>query len=182
MMQPATANFASTSAIAQALQQQLQQVQLPNGGGAAFQRVELFDSENLVAAFQTLLISQQQIAIIVPLTAHWETESSQRKLLTRRVQPMAILISDRVLGTRPQALYGGPNNPGAFALSALAVPYVTGQLIANPGGVISLPTSESTLVLKAADKANLPGRACVTLELDCRGGWLETYLGAGITL
>jgi len=181
-MNPATANFASTAAIAMALQAQLQQVQLPNAGGAAFQRVELFDSENLVEAFQVLLVSEQRIAVIVPLAAHWETECSQRKLLCRRVQPVAILISDRVIGTRTQALYGGVTNPGAFNLAALAVPFVAGQLINNPGGVVSVPTSESSMILKQADKTNLPGRAAVALELDCKGGWIETYLNAGITL
>lgn len=181
-MNPATGHFASTSAIAAALQAQLQAVQLPAAAGAAFQRVELFDSENLVEAFQVLLVSEQRIAIVVPLAAHWETECSQRKLLSRRVQPVAILISDRVLGTRTQALYGSANNQGAFNLSALAVPYVVGQLINNPAGVVSVPTSESSLVLKQADKANLPGRAAVALELDCKGGWIETYLNTGVTL
>jgi hypothetical protein len=181
-MTPATAYFASAAAIAAALQAQLRLVQLPNAGGAAFQRVELFDSESLTEAFQVLMVSEQRIAIVVPLTAHWEAECSQRKLLTRRSQPVAILISDRVLGTRTAALYGGPNNPGAFALAALAMPFVTGQLINNPGGVIARPASESTLILKAADKQNMPGRAAVALEIQCQGGWIEAALNDGPTL
>ena len=185
-MNPATGHFASTAAIAAALQAQLKLVQAPglNGGpaAAAFQRVELFDSENLVAAFMTLLISEQCIAIVVPLAAHWENECSQRKVLSRRVQPVAILISDRVLGTRTQALYGSASNQGAYNLSALAVPFVTGQLIANPAGVIAVPTSESVLVLKSQEREDLPGRAAVALEIDCKGGWIEAPLSAGPTL
>lgn len=181
-MNAATGHFVSTGAIATALQTQLQLVKLADNATAAFQRVELFDCENLVEAFQTLLVSEQRIAIIVPLGGHWQEESSQRKLLARRIQPVAILISDRVIGTRTQALYGGPNNPGAYALAALAVPLVSGQLLANPNGVISVPTHESVIVLKKDEKQNLPGRAAVALELECKGGWLEAPLGAGPTL
>jgi len=181
-MTPATGHFASTAAIAAALQAQLQTVQLPANGGTAFQRVELFDSENLIEAFQVLLLSQQTIAIVVPLASHWQEELSQRKVLCRRVQPVAVLISDRVLGNRTAALFGSASNTGAFNLSALAVPAITGQLLPNPSGVICVPTGESSLVLKQADKTNLPGRAVVALEVDCKGGWIEAALNTGPTL
>lgn len=180
-MNPATGHFASTTAIASAMKAQLQTVKLPDNT-AAFQRVELFDSENLVEAFAMLLMSEQRIAIVVPLTARWEAESQQRKLLSRRVQPIAVLVSDRVIGTRQVALYGNDKNQGAFALAALAVPFLTGQLLPNPAGVISLPTSESVLNLKREDKQNLPGRSAVVLEFDCKGGWIEAPLGIGPTL
>jgi len=133
-------------------------------------------------AFQVLLLSQQTIAIVVPLASHWQEELSQRKVLCRRVQPVAVLISDRVLGNRTAALFGSASNTGAFNLSALAVPAITGQLLPNPSGVICVPTGESSLVLKQADKTNLPGRAVVALEVDCKGGWIEAALNTGPTL
>jgi hypothetical protein len=182
-MTPATAHFASITAIANAIKTQLTAIQLPDKSGPLFQRVELFDSENLLEAFQLLLISEQRLALIVPLDAHWETESSQRKLLTRRSLPVDILVSDRVLGNRTAALYGDDNNLGAFALAALAVPSVSGQLLPNPSGVVSYPVNESVLIVKnKADKQNLPGRAAIAIELECKGGWLEAPLGAGPTL
>ena len=181
-MNAATGHFSSTAAIVLAIKTQLTAVKLADNTTAAFQRVEMFDDENLGEAFQTLLMSEQRIAVIVPLTARWETESGQRKLVTRRVQPVAILISDRVLGNRTLALYGGASNPGAFVMCARTVPAVSGQLIPNPAGVISKPVNESVMTLKKEDKQNLPGRAVVVLEVDCQGGWLEAALGAGPTL
>ena len=181
-MNPATATFASTAAIAMALQAQLRQVQLPNAGGAAFQRVELFEMVDIMDAFRRLLISEQQIAIIVAHDATWHRECQQRKLLIRRAQAFSILISDRVIGARTSALYGGSSNEGAFNLSFLVHPYVTGQLLNNPGGVVCCPAREGAIGFKDPEKNNLPGRAVVNLEVDCDGGWIETYLNVGITL
>lgn len=181
-MNQAEAHFSSTALIATTLQKQLQQVQLPAAGGAAFSRVELFDVENLVAAFQTLLISEQRIAIIVPTAATWETSCSQQKILTRRVQPMTVLISDRILGDRTSALYGNSKNQGALNLAALAMPWIVGQLVPIPNGCISVPKSETVITLKDTARADLPGRACVAIELDCKGGYIEARTAAGITL
>ena len=181
-MNPATSHFVSTAVIATALQAQLQLVQLPNAGGPAFQRVELFDGISPVEAFQVLLISQQTIAIVVPMEDRWQDESSQRKLVSRRVQPVAIIISDRVLGNRTQALYGGPTNQGAYGLVALAIPFISGQLIANPNGVIAKPQSSSTWHVSDKDKPSIPGRAGIVLEVECQGGWIEAPLDAGPTL
>lgn len=181
-MTPAASHFVSTAAIAQALQAQLQGVQLPNNAGAAFQRVELFDGLNPIEAFQVLLVSQQTIAIVVPLTERWETEFSQRKVLSRRVQEMAIIISDRVLGSRPAALYGSANNQGAYNLAALALPYVIGQLLPNPSGVIAVPGQNSIWHVSDKDKPSIPGRAGVVMEIDCKGGWIEAPLNIGPTL
>jgi hypothetical protein len=185
-MNAATGHFVSTGAIAEALKVQLQAVQVVIGtapAAPAFQRIELFDSESLLEAFQLLTISEQRICIIVPMTDHFETDVKTRNLISLRITPFVLLISDRVMGNRTAALYGDAKTPGAFKLTALTIPFVTGQLIANPNGVVSYPTSSDVVIVKnEKEKQNLPGRAAVALELDCKGGWIEAALGPGITL
>lgn len=182
-MTPATAHLVSVGDIATALKAQVQSVKLADGTTAAFQRVELFDSESLTDAFQQLLVSEQRICLIVPLAEHWETEIKFPKILARRTVPFALLISDRVLGKRNDALFGTANNPGAYKLEALTLPLVTGQLLANPNGVICVPTGSDVMIVKSEkEKSNHPGRAAIALELECKGGWIETKTGAGPTL
>lgn len=187
-MTSAKAQFKTVPEICNALKAQLQAVQLPdaflNGGPAqpAFQRIELFDNENLTLAFKTLLVSEQRICLIVPLTPRWEDKANENPRVTRRVLPVALLISDRVIGDRNAALFGGDKNPGAYALSALALPVVTGQLISNPAGVVSMPANESIIIIKKEERENLPGRAAIALELECRGGWLSALLDVSPTL
>jgi len=184
-MNSATAHFAATGDIVSALKTQVQKVKLADGSANAFQRVELFDSESLLEAFQLLVISEQRICLIVPLTEQWKTETSVRKILTRRTVNVALLISDRVLGNRNTALFGDGTaaTPGAHKLAALTLPLVTGQLLVNPGGVVCTPSHSDVIIVKnQKEKQNLPGRAAVALELECQGGWLEAALAVGPTL
>jgi hypothetical protein len=149
---------------------------------ALFDRVALFDSEDLVEAFRFLLISEQRVCVIVPLDEHLEAPIDGLKLVVKRVLPVAILVSDRVLGDRSASLWGdGQGEFGASALMELVLPAVTGLLIANPNGVVALPRMISVMNVKESGK-NLATRMTMLLELDCRGGWLETRLPAGMVL
>lgn len=156
------------------------------GAAAAFDRVELFDAEDLVEAFRYLLITEQRVCVIVPLTEEFETQIDGLKLVVTRSLPVAVLMSDRVLGSRKAALYGraaGDDGTGAelgaYALLELALPELTGLLLANPNGVMGEPQSDSVLSVRDTEK-NLPNRVCVALELRCRGGRLEGKVGPGV--
>jgi hypothetical protein len=183
-MDAATSHFVSISAIAAQLQTQLQQVKLADGATAAFEQIELFDSENLTEAFQLLLLNAKRLAIIVPLDEHWESPSERSNYLRlHRTIPMVVIVCDRVLGNRRDALYGNGTTPGAYGLEALALPFITGQLLDNPAGVVSKPVNSTILIVKnKTDKQNLPGRSALAIELQCQGGWMETYLSAGPSL
>jgi len=98
------------------------------------------------------------------------------KLIVRRRLPVVLLISDRVMGDRKAALWGNNLTPGAMGLAELVLPAVTGQLIANPAGVVSEPQNTSVMTLKDTDKKELPNRIVVAMELQCRGGRLEATL------
>jgi len=156
----------------------------------AFNRIELFDVESLTDAFRLLIISEQRVCIILMLDEQLTTQIEEQKLLVTRMQPIALLISDRRLGDRVKALFGDaadPTVPGAFALEKIARPAVTGKLLEsdpNTGKtkVISVPAAMNSIFLKDEDKQELPGRAAVMLELHCSGGTLIARIGPGSSL
>ena len=178
----ATSNRRSAGEIVEALGAVLLALQwTPAGGSAesAFQSVKLFDLDALAAALSELIVSQERVCFIVPGDERFtaRAESPARLVMTRTL-PVALLLSDRVLGDRQAALYGTDTNPGAFSLLELALPAVTGVLLANPRGVLVKPVTAAVVTVK--DEARtLPGRACVELDLDCTGGTLSASLGAG---
>jgi hypothetical protein len=183
-MTPAISNRQPTTAITAALQAILSALQVTIGTNApvaAFSRVELFDSESLLEAFQLLAISEQRICLVVTLDEHFQTTNRAQTLITTRELPVALLVSDRILGDRTTALYGDDTTPGAWGLLELVLPAVMGMLIAPApplSGVTSEPVNASVLIVKnQKEKQNLPGRAAVALELHCRGGNLQAALG-----
>jgi hypothetical protein len=151
---------------------------------AVFDRVELFDDEDLVEAFRYLTVTEQRVCVIVPLDEQFETAVDKRKLIVRRMLPVALLMSDRVLGDRKQALWGdlaadgSQTTPGAMGLMEMVLPAVTGLLLPNPKGVVVEPARGEVMAVKDTEK-DLPSRITVSLELHCRGGYLEADLGTG---
>jgi hypothetical protein len=137
------------------LQGRLVGIEFPDEPGVkAFDRVELFDSEDLSAAFQFLLITEQRVCVIVPLEAKFETVfggasgMASRKLTSKREVPVVVLCSDRVLGDRKAALYGSDTERGAYALAELALPVCVGLLLPNPNGVVGEAVNYSVLTVK----------------------------------
>ena len=140
--------------------------------------MEVFDNESLGEAFQRLLISEQRVCLVVALDEQFRTENRGQVLISTRMLPVALLISDRMIGDRVAALYGNATTPGAYGLVEAALPVVTGMLLAPPNGVTSEPAGTTVLIVKnEKEKQNLPGRAAVALELHCHGGNLQAQLG-----
>ena len=146
--------------------------------GPAFQRIEQFDSESLVDAFQLLTLSEKRLCLIVALDEQFARDPRNNVMLITRTLPVTLLISDRVLGDRTTALYGDNTTPGAQGLMELVLPAVTGLILPPPWGVTCEPVNSSVLIVKnQKEKQNLPGRAAVALELHCSGGNLQAAIG-----
>jgi hypothetical protein len=189
---PATSNRRGNSEILQALVQAVTAITLPDGRWGstqpnllkAFDRAEVFDSEQMVEAFRYLLVTEQKVIVLVPMDERFETVIQQRKLMVTRELPVMALISDRVLGNRKDALLGNAETPGALALTELVLPAVTGLLLPNQaapvplGGVLVEPNSSSVISVKDTE-SEAPGRVCVGLLLHCRGGYLEAAMPLG---
>lgn len=154
----------------------------------AFDSVVLFDSEDLVSAFKFLVVTEQRVAVVVPLQEDF-TEvlpgqgNAGLKYQWTRAFPVLVICSDRVLGNREEALWGSDDGSemGAVNLAELVLPAVAGQLLPNAvalSGVVASPRSSSVLVVKDTEQ-DLPGRVAVGLEFECRGGTLESRLEKG---
>ena len=181
-MNAAISNRVPTTTILSQIKTALAALQINIGGNpaTAFARVEQFDNENLGEAFQRLFISEQRICLVVVLDEQFKKENNSQKMIITRTLPVTLLISDRQLGSRLDALYGNATTPGAFALMEAVLPIVTGMLIppaAPLSGVTCEPVNNTVIVIKDNEKQNLPGRAAVALELHCLGGNLQANLG-----
>ncbi len=173
----------------QAIEELVKGVVLPAGqwGSAAgnllpaFDRVARFDSEQLTEAFRYLLVTEQRVCVIVPLDEEFETVIERQKLVVTRRLPVGLAVSDRVLGDRSAALWGNDETPGTVNLVELALPAVTGLLIAaagGKGGVRSEPVRVGVMSVRDTEQ-ELPSRVAMLVELECRGGYLESGLPPG---
>ncbi len=145
----------------------------PTGGSPepAFGRVARFDSTDLEAAFAELLLSEQRVALVIYLGDRYEPDI-RGTVAVRRVVDLAVLVSDRRIGKRQEAVYGTATNPGVLGLKDLVYPAVTGRLIPNPDGVDLEPTSAELIELqdRQTKTRNQPGRAVAVIEIVARGG------------
>lgn len=147
----------------------------------AFEQVTKFDVTQLEEAFRLLLVSENRVAVVVPMDETFPTVFEKAELLQKRVFPISIFCSDYAYGDRNAALWGSDTTPGAYALQEAAIPFVVGQLIANPAGIVTRMTSSRPVVTMDI-KTKLPGRAAVALELECTGGIVEAAYGPGPNL
>lgn len=182
----ATAQRRSTTEILDALGAVLLALTWTSSSGAAeaaFQQVRRFDLAALPQALSELLVAEERCCFIIPGDERFavKVDGPQRLVVTRTL-PIALLISDRVIGNRQAALYGGENNPGAYGLLEIALPAVTGQLLDNPAGIVVKPIIASVFDLEGESAAQSPGRACVELDIECTGGTLAAQLAVGPNL
>lgn len=159
----------------------------PAGGDpeAAFQSVKLFGMNSLPDAMRELLVSQQRVCFVIPDSERFAPETDGGKMVLSRTLPVALLISDRVLGNRQTALFGGAvgatETPGAYGLQKAALEAVAGQLIDEAPRVVCTPTQSAVVDIEDVQK-KLPGRAALEVDLDCTGGTLTAALGPGPNL
>lgn len=171
----ATSNRYSVPEILAALIALLQAVELEEDV-PAFESVKRFDIENVDQAFKELMESKQRVCFVIPDLENFEPAVNAGKLMVTRRLPIALLISDRVMGDRQAALFGSDDTPGAYALAEGALEAVTGLILDNPGGVKCLPLTMGALSIEDIQK-KLPGRAVVELDVECTGGTLTASLG-----
>lgn len=152
----------------------------PDGGvpEAAFGEVAKFDSTDLAAAFRTLLMSGQRVAVVVYAGGQWEDASSQTQVVARRTLDVSVLVSDRVHGDRQAAIFGSGTTPGALALKDLAVTTLTGRLLDNPDGVNCQPDTEDLLTIESTEKQQ-PGRVAALVEFFVVGGITRSTPSSG---
>lgn len=144
--------------------------------GTAFEVVERFDSTEIERAFSQILVAHRsRVAFVVLYGESWESPNPGLLRQSLRSTRVALLISDRVLGDRSAAIFGGPSNPGCLALKDVAIAAVCGPLISNPAGCDVQPVSVDLMFVERVEESStkLPGRAACLVELVVSGGSLH---------
>jgi hypothetical protein len=145
---------------------------------ALFSRVEFFDAEDLLEALRTLVANADRVALVIFAGERWEEPSEGAMVVDRRTQQFVILLSDRVLGNRQNAMLGTATHPGTLAIKDLVYGAVCGVLLANPNGVLVRPVAGDSTLVKDV-KTQLPGRSAYSVTIDCVGGYIATDVSPG---
>lgn len=167
----ATLTAPTDSAIADAMVEALRSAIW--GETNAFEVVERFDSTDVARAFSSILVAHRaRVAFVVLSGETWEPTAPGNLRHAVRTTRVSLLVSDRVLGDRRTAIFGGGANPGCLALKDVAIAAVCGPLLPNPSGCDVQPSSSDLLFVDQVEESSpkLPGRAACLVELVVAGG------------
>jgi hypothetical protein len=158
----------------------------PEGGVAepAFERVELFDLQELAKAIEELRVFKARACFVVLDIERFENELAGNKLLVRQRRAVALLITDRNYGSRQRALEGTGTSPGVLALKDLVLSGEPGDPAASvlgllATGVVCEPAFGAFIELRDTARDDLAGRIAYEQDLELIGGSTEFRLGAG---
>jgi hypothetical protein len=153
----------------------------PEGGEAepAFQKVELFDVDDLKTALKELLVFKDRACFIIIDEERCTSEVIGMKMQSRQSRTIALIITDRDYGKRAEALTGDATRPGVLALKDLILDpenEVIGGLL---DGMVVMPGFGAPIRIMDEERDNMTGRLAYELDLEIRGGFLEVRLGPG---
>lgn len=171
--------FTATVSVLAALQAKLEALEwTPATGPAepAFQKVALFDVDDLATAIKDLLVFKDRACFILLDAERCDSELAGNKVVSRLTRTVALLITDRDYGKRADALVGDATRPGVLALKDLILDpdnEIIGDLVT---GVAVLPGFGSPVRITGEARDNLTGRLAYELDLELKGGSLVVAL------
>jgi len=174
--------FTSTLTVLTALKDALEAIQwTPEGGDPedAFQKVELFDIDDLATALKDLRTFKDRACFIIIDEERCTSEIVGQKMQSRQSRSIALLITDRDYGKRAEALIGDATRPGVLALKDLVLnpaSEVIGQIL---DGIAVMPATGAPIRITGEERDNMTGRLCYGQDLEIRGGFIEVRLGPG---
>lgn len=135
---------------------------------AAFDKVAVFDLQNLAVAMEELFAYSNRIALIALDAVDHNSSVLGRTLRVAQSLSITILFSDRRYSDRQKALMGDSTTPGALFLQTLLVNAVTGEL---PNGGVVQPRAGRLVALENADRTNETGRIVFAQDFDVATSW-----------
>ena len=175
----------TTAELLDALQGLLEQLRWESQ--PAFDRVARFDQPDLAVAIGELQTLADRLCLLIYEGDRYETLHTGRQLQVRRTALVSLLMADRQVAHRSEAVFGGPGIPGVVALKDLVLGFavhrgaeggdgprsVVGRLL--PGAYVR-PISANPLPLEGHPDA-LVGRGGWWIRLELIGGHLDFDLG-----
>ena len=163
-------SFVATLSILSALKTAIAAINLPSSYAAiagypkAFPAVEIYAQENLMKAFDDLLIVEDRACFIIPGGDTHDSARDGAVVKTARASEVHLLLTDRDYNRAQAELVGGAEAPGVIALKDILIDALIWKNL-SIHGVLLLPTTGDPMALSDKDKENAPGRAA----------WVQTF-------
>ncbi len=175
----------STEELLDAVQACLEQLRWE--GEPAFGRVARFDQLDLAVAVGELQTMADRLCLLVYEGDRYETLHAGRQIHVRRTALVSLLMADRQVANRTEAVFGGSGLPGVVALKDLVLGLATGAMPMGSAlpkpvtgrlfpGVYVRPVSATPLPHEGRPDA-LVGRGVWLVRLELVGGQLDFDLG-----
>ena len=136
---------------------------VPWQGAAAFDKVNIFDLQDLSKAMEELFLYANRIALIGLDAVDHANEVTGRRLRTERTLAVTIVVADRRFSDRQKAMMGDASTPGALFLEKLLVDALAGEL---PGGAVVQPGAGRLVLLEHAQRDAGTGRIIFAQDFD----------------
>lgn len=140
---------------------------------AAFDKIKIFDLQDLAKAMEELFLYSNRIALIGLDSVGHENLISGRTLKTARSLDVTVIMSDRRYSDRQKALMGDTTTPGALLLQKLVVDGVAGEL---PSGTIAQPGTGRLVALENEKRKDETGRILFAQDFTLNTSWAAESL------
>jgi len=131
----------------------------------AFDKVKIFDLQDLVKAMEELFLYANRIALIGLDSVDHANVVSGRTLKTQRSLSISVIVSDRRFSDRRKALMGDATTPGALLLGKLLVD----TLSELPSGAVVLPGTGRLASLESREDQT--GRIVFAQDFEIATDW-----------
>lgn len=138
---------------------------------AAFDKVKIFDLDDLKTAFEELFAYSNRVAFIALDEIQHGNRVSPGHLTTERSLGVTTIISDRRFSDRQKAMMGDATTPGALYLQKLLVDALAGMLTS---GCVVVPQTGRLISLVDEKRKNETGRIAFTQDFDVYIDWAST--------
>lgn len=135
----------------------------------AFDKVKIFDLQDLGVAMEELFLYADRIALIGVDSIRHESSISGRTLEVNLSMSVTVVFSDRRFSDRQKALMGDSDTtPGTLQLQKILRDAISGELA---GGAIAKPGDGRLLVIENEKRANETGRIAFAQDFNLSLGW-----------
>jgi len=146
---------------------------IPWQGANAFDKVNIFDLQELTKAMEELFLYHNRIALIGLDSIDHENVVAGRTLRVMRSLSVTIIVADRRFSDRQKAMMGDGTTPGALYLEKLLVDGVAGEL---PSGAVMLPGTGRLIALENDKRKDETGRIIFAQDFDVALDWQAVSL------
>ena len=143
------------------------------GETACFNKVKIFDLQDLMKAMEELFAYGNRIALIGLDAINYSNTVQGRTLIVEQSLSITVIIADRRFSDRQKALMGDSTTPGALLLQNVVVNGLAGEL---DSGAVCRPNTGRLTALELERRAAETGRIIFAQDFDVSLDWAAEKL------